>query len=51
VHPDVIAILRKSINPNPRKRFRDAEQMLNAFLPAKQKALRLAARKRRRKAA
>ena len=51
VHPDVTAILRRAIDPNPRKRYRDAEQMLKAFLPARQKALRLAARKRRRKAA
>lgn len=50
-HPEVIAVLRKAIDPNPRKRFRDAELMLKAFLPAKGKALRLAARKRRRKAA
>jgi eukaryotic-like serine/threonine-protein kinase len=47
VHPDLIAVLRKAIQLNPRKRYRDAEQMLAAYLPAKEKALRLAARKRR----
>lgn len=47
VHPELIAVIRKAIQLNPRKRYRDAEQMLKAFLPARQKALRLAARKRR----
>jgi eukaryotic-like serine/threonine-protein kinase len=47
VHPDLIAVLRRAIQPNPRKRYQDAEQMLKAFGPAKDKTLRLAARKRR----
>lgn len=47
VHPDLIAVIHKAIEPNPRKRYRDAEQMLRAFLPAKAKALRHATRKRR----
>jgi eukaryotic-like serine/threonine-protein kinase len=47
VHPDLIAVLRKAIQLDPRKRYRDAEQMLAAYQPAKEKALRLAARKRR----
>jgi eukaryotic-like serine/threonine-protein kinase len=47
VHPELIAVLRKAIQLSPRKRYRDAEQMLKAFLPAKEKTRRLAARKRR----
>ncbi|MBX3439438.1 MAG: serine/threonine protein kinase [Planctomycetaceae bacterium] len=47
VHPDLIAVIHRAIEPNPRKRYRDAEQMLKAFLPAKAKALQHAARKKR----
>lgn len=49
VHPELIAVLRKAIQPAPRKRYRDAEQMLAAYLPAQEKALRLSNRKRRQR--
>ena len=54
VHPDMIAFLRKAIDVNPRKRFRDAVQMQAAFPDVKKKTLLSAerrARKRRRKLA
>jgi serine/threonine-protein kinase len=47
VHPQLIAVIRRAIDPQPRKRYRDAEQMLKAYLPAKTKALKHDARKRR----
>ncbi|MGE0374865.1 MAG: serine/threonine-protein kinase [Planctomycetaceae bacterium] len=47
VHPDLITVIRRAIDPQPRKRYRDAEHLLRAFLPAKAKALSHAARKRR----
>lgn len=34
LHPNLIAVIRRSIDLNPRKRFRDADQMLRAFGPA-----------------
>lgn len=46
-HPDLIQVIRRAISFDPRKRYRDANQMLEAFLPAKEKALR---HYRRRKA-
>jgi serine/threonine-protein kinase len=48
VHPEMIALIRKAIELNPRKRFRDAEQMLSAFQKIKTKVLRHAARRRSR---
>ncbi|MEX0704623.1 MAG: serine/threonine-protein kinase [Planctomycetales bacterium] len=50
-HPDLIQVLRRSISLDPRKRYRDANQMLEAFLPAKARALRhfQLLRRRRRK--
>lgn len=48
LHPEMIALIRKAIDPVPRKRFRDAEQMLKAFRPAKARALAHIARKRRK---
>jgi len=47
-HPDLITFLRRAIEPNPRKRFRDAEQMLNAFRRVRPRAERYAARRRKR---
>ncbi|CAK9014262.1 Bifunctional purine biosynthesis protein PurH [Includes: Phosphoribosylaminoimidazolecarboxamide formyltransferase (AICAR transformylase), partial [Durusdinium trenchii] len=38
-HPDLIPFLRKAIDPNPRKRFRDATQMRNAFARLKPRVL------------
>lgn len=45
---DFVSFLRKSINADPRKRFRDAVQMQSAFEKLLPRALRFAARKRRR---
>ncbi|MCA9174517.1 MAG: serine/threonine protein kinase [Planctomycetales bacterium] len=45
-HPDLVAFLRKAIEPDSRKRFSDARQMLNAFTRLKLKAIRHAKRKR-----
>lgn len=47
-HPELIALLRKAIDVNPRKRFRDADQMLRAFRRVKSKALKHAERRRRK---
>lgn len=46
VHPDVIAIIRKSLAINPRQRFRDASQMLEEWKKARLKAIRFARRHR-----
>ena len=43
-HPDLIAFLKRAIDPNPRKRFRDGSQMLIAFETLFDKALRHAKR-------
>lgn len=51
VHPELIALLRKSIEPEPRKRYRDADQMLAAFLRIKRKAQQHYARYRRLRSA
>ncbi len=45
-HPDLIQWLRKAIDPDPRKRFDDARQMLNAFQRLKPRALRFAQARR-----
>ncbi len=39
-HPDLIAFLKKALDVDPRKRFRDAGRMLTAFQRIKPKALR-----------
>lgn len=46
-HPDLIAVIRKSIELNPRRRFADADRMLAAFNKSKTSALNHAKRKRR----
>ncbi len=48
VHPELIAFLRKAIDVNPRKRFRDAVVMQQAFEKIKQQILRYAETRRRR---
>ena len=48
LHPDMIAVIRRAIEPVPRKRYRDAVQMLKAFRLAKSKAVAHLARKRRK---
>ena len=50
IHPDFIAFLQKAIDPDPRRRFRDAEQMRNAFLRLKPRVLTYAERRRSRSA-
>lgn len=48
VHPDMIDVVRRSLELNPRKRFRDAGQMLESFRKAKRKTLlREVARKKK----
>ena len=39
VHPDMIQLIRRSLELNPRKRFRDAGQMLVGFQHARRKTL------------
>jgi serine/threonine-protein kinase len=49
-HPDLIRVVRRAIALDPRRRYRDANEMLAAFLPAKEKALRHHELRRRRAA-
>lgn len=49
VHRELIAFLRKAIEVAPRKRFRDAAQMLDAFEQISERVLRYDAAKRRRR--
>lgn len=51
LHPDMIAVIRRAIELNPRKRYRDADQMLNAFRPARRKTLKRDADRKKRRAA
>lgn len=46
-HPDLIALIKKSIDLNPRRRFADADRMLAAFNKSKNNALNHARRNRR----
>ena len=46
IHPDLIAFMRRAIEPSPRKRFRDADQMLSAFLKIKPRVVRHANKRR-----
>lgn len=46
VHPDLVAWLKKSVDLDPRKRFKDADQMRNAFRRLHKKSLDFASRKR-----
>ncbi len=50
-HPDLIAVIRKATEFAPRKRFKDGNQLLNAFLRAKPKMLRRVRQKKRKRAA
>jgi hypothetical protein len=45
VHQDVIDLLRRSIQVDPRKRFRDAQHMLSAFRRLKSRAIRPAGKR------
>jgi len=43
VQPELIDILRRSIDPRPADRYQDANALLRAYLPAKRKTLRMRA--------
>ncbi len=45
-HPDLIAVIRKSLSINPRHRYHDASHMLSDWQKAKLKAIRFARRRR-----
>ncbi len=47
LHPDLIELLRRAIEVDPKKRFQDADQMLNAFRRIKTRTLRYDTRRRR----
>ena len=47
LHPDLMDVLRKALEVNSRKRYRDADQMLRAYRPAARKTLALQKRRRR----
>jgi len=49
VHPELIELLRRSIEPNPRKRFRDADQMLQQYLRLKRRSFNYALARRQRR--
>ncbi|MEZ6057316.1 MAG: serine/threonine-protein kinase [Planctomycetaceae bacterium] len=50
VHPDMIDFLKKAIEPLPRRRFIDGEQMLNSFRRLKTRVLNHADKRRRKSA-
>jgi serine/threonine-protein kinase len=50
VHPDLVALVRRAIELDPRRRFRDAEQMLAAFRRIRPRAARARGRAPRRRA-
>lgn len=51
VHPDLVAVIRRALDVDPRRRFEDADQMLRAFGPAARKTLRVLEEQRRRRRA
>lgn len=46
-HVDMIAFLKRALEPNPRHRFRDADQMRNVFRRLRSKAIKQPAGRRR----
>ena len=48
VHPELLEFLRRALQIKPRKRFRDADQMLHTFRRIKPRALRYALLRRQR---
>ena len=50
-HPDLVAVIRRAIEVEPRRRFEDADQMLRAFRPAARKTFRLLEERRRKRQA
>lgn len=51
VHPDLIVVIRRAIDVDPRRRFEDADRMLPTFRLAARKTLRLLEERRRRRQA
>jgi len=47
IHPDFIDFMHRAIDLNPRRRFRDAQQMLSVFLQLKSRTMRHARARRR----
>jgi serine/threonine-protein kinase len=47
IHPDFIDFMRRAIDINPKRRYRDAQQMLSVFLRLKQRTLRHARNRRK----
>jgi serine/threonine-protein kinase len=50
LHPELISLLRRAMQVDPRRRFRDADQMLSAFRKIKRRAIRRKAPRRRARA-
>ncbi len=50
IHPEFIDFMRRAIDLNPRRRYRDAQQMLAIFLKLKQRTIRHARSRRRQSA-
>ena len=50
IHPEFIDFMRRAIDLNPRRRYRDAEQMLAIFLKLKHRTIRHARSRRRQSA-
>jgi eukaryotic-like serine/threonine-protein kinase len=46
-HPELIDVMRRSLELRPTRRFRDANEMLNTFSRVKNKSLRFAVRRRK----
>lgn len=49
-HPDLIKLIQRALEINPRRRYRDAENMLNVFRRLKSRSLRFAVSLRRKAA-
>lgn len=49
VHPDLIDLVRRAMEVNPRKRFRDAEQLYQAFLRVRPRALKHPTKRREKR--
>jgi serine/threonine-protein kinase len=47
IHPEFIDFMRRAIDINPKRRYRDAQQMLSVFLRLKQRTLRHARNRRK----
>jgi serine/threonine-protein kinase len=47
-HPDLIGVIRKSLELRPSKRYRDANELYRAFKVVKARSLKFASKKRAR---